>query len=414
MSNNYYIYCSNNQVYHALINNSIVAKSAMREDFKSDTLSYLSTDFLFVTKEKMPREHRYVGIPDSYYSVVLKIEDSESLITAVLVVKEENGDIRLTDRCKLNEYDSVDGCIGAFVCGEIPISYLSGICFESEEEKNSFNKSSLDLWFPKELYQTVDYDDVNKELQIDYLRKAADKIDCLLQEDDIVKIRNIVSNRNRIKAALYYAIEATNAWNIGSVRGNIDSTLMRFLDREKCLEELVCKCFQCFEDMEEVSFEKFIELSDGVLEGNEEDINTIFFSIIIKSLLRDTNVRSKLPEGFLNKIGQECIDCAEHERTNVLSSTNVVVQYLKTNMDPDEAMGLLGKYDVLRAFMVFMDQSENADFLKRATSKLNQKERRYAYIMFGVLNGMFEVERSQKSNRELEICLEEKVMEMFP
>jgi ADP-glucose pyrophosphorylase len=79
-------------------------------------------------------------------------------------------------------------------------------------------------------------------------------------------------------------------------------------------------------------------------------------------------------------------------------------------MDPDEALKQIGPHDVLRAFMMFMDQQENADFLKRASTKLSQNERRYAYIMYGLLNGMYEVDRSYKSNRALEHQIERVVM----
>lgn len=410
----YYIYCSNNQAYHALINNSIMAKSVMREDFRSDSASYFSKDYLFVTKSVLPYELRYAGIAESYYAVTLEIEDVESLIPAILVIRDDKGSINLTGERRLNDYDSVEGCVGAFVCGEIPISYLSAILFESEEQKASFKKSSTDLWFPEELHKVFSAEATDEGITIELLTCAAEKVDAVLQEEEATKIRKNVVNRNRIKAALYYAIDATTDWNMGAVRGNIDSTMMRFLDKGKCLEGLVEKCFKNILKVDGVSFDAFVNITDMVLEGEQEDINKRFFQLIIKTLLDDTIIRTKLSQETFNAIGQGCIDYSGDERSDVVVAMHTIVKYLTSNMDPDEAMRLIGKYNVLRAFMVFMDQPENADFLKRAATKLSQTERRYAYIMYGILNGMSEVERNQKSNRALELRLEEKVLDMFP
>jgi hypothetical protein len=124
-------------------------------------------------------------------------------------------------------------------------------------------------------------------------------------------------------------------------------------------------------------------------------------------------VRTKISEEVFNKIAGELVDCGKDEGQEFLVALKTVSDFLNSNMDPDAALEKIGKYDVIRAFMMFLDQQENSDFLRRAATKLSQTERRYAYIMYGALNGMSEVEREYKSNRILEYRIEEKVFEKY-
>lgn len=127
----FFIYCDNNQAYHALIQNSIVAKTIMMDDFRNDTISYLSKDYIFITKSAVSEEMRYWGVSDAYYPVTLEVEFGENTerIPVRFLTVSTDGKVVISEEKQLTDYDRTDNVIGAFVCGEIPIVYLSGIIF---------------------------------------------------------------------------------------------------------------------------------------------------------------------------------------------------------------------------------------------------------------------------------------------
>lgn len=413
----YYIYGSNNQAYHALIHNSIMAKSMMREDFRSDTAAYLSKDYIFVTKQKASEEVRIAGIAEAYYSVALEIKvgSEANHIPAYFVSKNEDGTVALSGGKHLSDYDKTDKCLGAFICGEIPITYLSGIIFDNDSQLQSFDKSSNDLWFPKELKKTWEKSTVAEDFTLEVLQEAAEKIDAVLTAEESESIKKLVVRRNRVKAAAYYGIEATGEWNVGCIRANVDAELVNYLDKNDEIIKELQHAFKKLGDKYADQYEKFLTAKDVVLDKEPStDINRQLFQHIVSGILDFAPVRTKLSEETLNKVAGKLTDLVKDEGQELLKALKTVSDFLHSNMDPDEALQSLGKYDVLRAFMMFLDQQETADFLRRAAKKLSQSERRYAYIMYGTLNGMSEVERDFKKNRNLEYRLEEEILEQYP
>lgn len=393
-----------------------MARAMMRDDFKSDTAAYLSKDYIFITKKRLPDDVRMTGIAEAYYSVVLEVEFDEeaSNVQAYLVLKNADGSVAINEVKSISEYEKMDNCIGAFICGEIPITYLSGIIFDDERLMQSFNKSSQDLWFPEDLKRVWKSDDVSDDMSVDLLKDAAAKINILMSEEESKEIEYLVVKRNRLKAAIYYAVEATEDWNFGSVRANVDIELIKYLDKNDELKKHVRNEFAKLGSKADSSFDEFLDSKDAVFEDDlENTINRQLFEHIVSYILLFVPVRTRISGDVFNKMARGLIDCAKEEGQEFLVALKTVSDFLNSNMDPDEALSKIGKYDVIRAFMMFLDQQVNSEFLKRAATKLSQNERRYAYIMYGVLNGMFEVERDYKSNRFLEYRIEEKVFEKY-
>lgn len=410
----YYIYCSNNQVYHALINNDITSKAIMPEDFKSDTVSFLSDNFIFLTKDRLKDEIRLLGISDVYYPIILEIIDKteKSSIPVRLLTLTEEGDVALSDETILSEYTNTDNCLGAFVLGEIPISYLSGIIFDTEEQRTGFKKSSLDLWFPDDLYKEWTIGDASESIiNEDLLKKASIKADELYDTDCYQRINKIIVNRIRIKAASYFAIDATAEWSAGNIKTNIDEALMRYLDGEEgILSDAVKKGLKKAKLDSEDPYVSYLDSKDVVF-GTDDDINRKIFDVIIAALLNQTDIRGSITETpAFDDIERSIIEIVEEERDEAAKALTILNKFLRsTNMDPDVALEAMGKYNVLRSFMLFCDQPKDSDFMKRSCKKLSQEEKRYTYMMYGVLNGMSQVEREQKANRALEYRLEELV-----
>lgn len=408
----YYIFCSNNQAYHSLINNSIMAKAVTKSDFQSDTAGFLTNDYIFVTKEKPTIELIAMGIPDEYYPVILEIEDTEqeSKIPARLVCADSEGRPVLREESVLSDYAITDNCVGAFVMGDIPITYVCGILFDTEEHRVSFKKSSLDLWFPEELFdiwQPLSEDSQLSVLTEDFLKDISSEVDKIISDEEVKAIERQVLNRTRKKAAAYFAVEGTENWNAGVLKTNLDASLIKFIDGAgDLLQTEMGKVLEALGKSDDLSIEDYMKRTDPVFDAEAEGINKRLFDIIVSTIMSKTEVRDKISEDTFNEIGRACIDAGD-DKGEISKAFMTLLNYLKSTMDPDKALEAMGQYDVLRSFMLFIDQQNNADFLRRAATKLSQNERRYAYIMFGILNGMSEVERSRKSNRELEYRLEE-------
>ena len=413
----YYIYCSNNQAYNVLINNSILAKSVTRQDFRENTVSFLTNDYIFITKKRLQDEVKCIGISDVYYPVALEISDDEkdSAIPARLVTIGEDGSLNISEECPLSQYSEKENCVGAYILGEIPLAYLSGIVFEDDEAKNKFKKSSLDLWFPEELYKLWDIEEIDETIKTSLLTEVSEKADALMSAEEADVYRNLILKRIRTKAAGYYAIEATEGWNIGTIRSNLDATLIKYLDGDQdCLADEFRKCITALKVSDQTLLDNVLSIKDPVLDECEDNINKLIFNGIVNSLLNETNIQTKIPEEVFSNIVKMCQDLAgDNDKGEITTALNTLTGFLKSNMDPDEALVAMGKFDVLRSFMLFFDQQSNSDFLKRSCGKLNQNEKRYAYIMFALLNGMAEIERDWKSNRLLEYRLEELVCKYY-
>lgn len=403
-----YAYCSNNQAYHALINNSIVAKALMKADLKSDTASQMSECFIFLSKDRLTEAVEIYGVPAAYYPVVLEVafDKEANEIPAVLAMVDSNGDVSLSERDTLEKAFSDEKCVGAFICGELPITYLSRIIFDSDDKKVSFKKSSLDLWFPEDLYSVWHDEPISEKLTVDKVRTLSEAVDAKLDDEKKKTVINVVNKRLRQKAASYYAVEATSDWSVNSLKTNIDSALIGILDDDNKLQNCVKAALGDMAD-------SFDEQPDVVLGLSADGIEKRLFSVITDTILTCTDVRGRVSGEQFNEIGRKCLDVAGESEPTVATALQTIKTFLGSTMDPDEALKAIGPHDVLRAFMIFLDQQENSDFLKRAASKLSQTERRYAYIMYGLLNGMYEVDRNYKSNRALEHQIEKKIMKMY-
>ena len=147
----YYIFCNNNQVYHALAHNSIMCRTFKPGDYGVVSTSFMAQNAIFVTREKVCKELLYLGASDVYYPAVLEIDDGcgEGDSTSSIPVRKVlvDGDtVSLSkDLTPLNHYKAEDGCIGAFAYGEIPLCYLSRILFLNGHDMRNFRKSSPDL-----------------------------------------------------------------------------------------------------------------------------------------------------------------------------------------------------------------------------------------------------------------------------
>ena len=320
------------------------------------------------------------------------------------IVTKTSNNIVVSDNAEpIGELYSKENAIGAFILGEIPFAFLSGICFLNERDRRNFKKSSSDLWFPEDLYK--DYNgETPSEITINEIKSATETINVPVTDSD-KKALGTVRKRDKLKAAAYYALEATEKWNYGSFISNMDGQLLAGIDDES--ESLKKEYSKVIPD----------SVSDRVFEVVDvDDINEHLFELITDALIElpyDAIIDKKMFNAMLESI---IAKLPESHSANIRLAFDKIDKYVfeKTEMDPDKALDSLNGYSVLKAFMFFLDQQRNAEFLRNFCRKLTQEERRFAYIMFGILRGMKETDRAYKSKRYLEVRLEKICMDKYP
>ena len=415
----YYIHCNTDQAYAALTNNSITSYSNTAESLRKKTLSFLTDDFIFLSHSILTLEARALETDAIYYPITLEVEiPSNSNIPAYLVSNDETYTLS-SDRVNLASAESV---AGAFVCGEIPIVYLSGIIFDSQENKERFRKPSPDLWFPEELYKISaenEHDDTTR-LTLENVVSLSAQVDALISEEEKAHVRSVVTKRLRYKAALYFAIRETNNWRMGDVRTNVDRFIMSTLDdgdETKPLSSLYANCLESkrLEDPRLPSLDAILE-NDSILLGTSDSLDYKLLEITALQFVNMPCNMTSIGREFVSKI-RDCIlstQLSEQEADEARVILAIIEEFLTSSiMNPEKALAQLGSHSTAKAIMKFIDSSDNDEFMRCGCEDLNQYEVRYAYILFGLLKGMSGVDRSMKENRALNARLTELAMKKF-
>lgn len=419
----YYIYCNNNQAYHALLHNSIVCRSLKSGDFGAATASFLSESAVFVTREKLPTAIFNLGTSDVYYPTILEICDGcdvdhcESSILGWVAYKEEGSVLLSQDSMPLNAYDSKSGYLGAFVFGEIPICYLSAILFTSNEDMKRFKKSSPDLWFPQDLFGLFETDSSESTLSSEVLAEASAKADKLLTPEMVNSIQETVLLRDRAKAAAYFMVEATDNWSFDDVKANVDGALIRFLDDKghRLQEKAERAASAISNDTATFQTDGFMDTT-AAWEDAGDAVQNILLSKIKEELCAQRNGTFVDLELF-QSIARGCKDAVPPgDRLQVgkyLTDIQNTV-FLHTELEPEMVLSNMSDMPVLCAFFLFLNQSSEMAFLRNVCEGRPQVVRRYTYMMFGWYHGMAAVDGREKSNRSLERRLTEIVVSKYP
>lgn len=421
----YYLFCNNNQAYHALAHNSIMCRAFKPGDYGVDTTSFMTENAIFVTEGKVCKELLYLGSSDVYYPTVLEIDDGcgeggdASPIPARKVFMEGDAVSLSEDMVPLNRCKADDGCMGAFIYGEIPLCYLSRILFLNDNDMRNFRKSSPDLWFPQDLFARMDGGEANCHLTKEVLAFVSSKADSYLTLEDIASIRKSVLVRDKEKAAAYYMVEGTKDWSCNGIRTNVDGALIRLLDRDDHFLEDAAKTAEYEVTNQSSAFDanSFLAKQDDALEAGEDPLQNVILAKIKELLL--TNTESSFVDQDLFRLMAQSIKTiftGKKELDGVSEGLKAINDYvyLRKEYDWDATLSKLSESSVLQALMVFLNQSRNIDFLRNVCEDIPQELRRYAYMMFGWYHGMASVDGSMKSNRQLERRLSDIVVSQFP
>jgi len=416
----YYLNSNTNQVYSALSNNAITSFASTIEKLQSKSFSFMSENFIFLTTGLVSEELRRWKTDDIFFPVALELDFSAAEnIPAILVVMEESGPILQSEMTNLK--DAPENTIGAFVCGEIPAVYLSGIVFENEENRVRFRKPSTDLWFPEKLYKVVseEMDPADPVLTSELVAEMSVAVDGMLTDTEKAEIVSIVNKRNRHKAIAYFALRETANWQMDDLKSNMDFFAIDMLDKHTGAEGALYQAFAAYlndcrtGDARVPAIEDIVEKDTLLLCPSKDNTDVLLLQKVFRwfyTFNKDTIT-----------IDRECVDTikglllADATDPAIESLFDTIKEFLtSTYMNPDKALAKLNGHPVFKALMKFLDSSDNDAFMNRGCEGLTQYERRYAYMMFAALKGMNFVEREWKSNVNLEHRLEELALSRFP
>ena len=415
----YYLNSNTDQVYSALTNNAVTSFSNTIEKLQHKTFGFMSQNFLFLTKGLVCEDMRRWKTDDVFFSVALEFDfTGTDVIPAYFVVSENEG---LTLQPTIgNLIDAPENTVAAFVCGEIPISFLTGILFENEENQVRFRKPSPDLWFPEKLYGIIDesIQAADDRITAETVSDLSAAVDALLTEEQIAEVAGVINKRNRFKAMAYFALRETQNWQMDNLKSNVDFYILDLLDNRSGKDGLLYQKYADFladkHSMDEtiVTIDEIAEKDSVLLSSKEHELDKIVLAEVIKWFVSFDQETITVDRECISTIANMVLTTAPEQNAQQLFE--VIAEFLtSTYMNPEKALAKLNGHPVFKALMKFLDSSDNDAFMNRGCEDLNQYERRYAYIMFAALKGMRFVERDWKSNTKLEHRLEEIAMSRF-
>lgn len=420
----YFVYSSKYSVYNALTNNAILSKTLTLPQYRTNSIGFLSQDFIFITTDKLNFNARSsYDNSEANYPITLEVSGLEGSGVNVILLYEKDGEYLLSDSfIDIAEYPRTEDCRGAFLLGQIPFSCVKRIIFESVEEQEEFPNGSPDFWFPEDIYsswESTEYSCLNvKSLNIEAFCSLCHEIETRLDSDCKEEMNSKVSKHLRLKAGAYYFIKGTENWTFDSGRliGNVDGSLIALLDSF---------------DPEQ----KYYHYAEERLKS----ISKVFSQISLDALKRidsafAVDIDTQSPYGLLRIISNSILECTAQDDSSFTNVFDRIIQDLKEpgnyNMFAaaditsavdaihayysaesfetplDDVLHSIEDYPVLKALLIVSICPNDFDTLDRACIKLNQEERRYALLMFGLINSMPSVDGNQKCNRLLEKHIE--------
>ena len=411
----FYVYCNANQAYEALTYNDILCSEQKRDTFRVATISFLSNNYVFLSAEKLSEADRLYGISeqDNQYPVAFEVSfDDNYEVRCHFLVNNGSGEYVLMEKAKsLSSFGDVENCIGAFVYGHIPFSFVTKVIFENEENKERFVKPGAELWFPEEIFSTwtdEPYTSMAKRtINTDSLRTASNSLDEMLDPVKQNMLRACLLKQMHAKAASYFAIEATRGWQIETVKSNVDSAIIDLLDAgtgvyRRQAEEKLDSLAEIFQFVNPCAFEQRDSALEDPLSEGHRILCAIFEEIAQNDYRLDKETIRRIKEHLEpGELGTDIFSFSD-----LASQLDAICTFANSRLGNAEEMLLATKgNDVLYALAICAKNKGKIEHVKLETVEMSQSVRRYAYIIAGLVASMADINGSVKCNRALEKCL---------
>ena len=400
----FYFYTNKNVLFDFLGRNIIAPDPIVKDIKRYRTIATASDFFLFITHKKLDRKSREQGIaePEFVYPVTLGLtEVQENDGRAVLVSKSETAlDYILAP---ISEYDA-EKHIGAYLIGEIPLSRVEKIYFDTQDDQDMFSRPSPDYWYPENKYAILP-NDFNEELVIEL---QEDKI---LETSGFSKDELIASFRSREKhrAAILNFVNGTKKWQHDKYVFNMDDSLQQLFGLK---DEDIASALPHYAEVKDKGNVEYICLV-GETEEQGTEFNQKIYNYVREALIRQPYNTQKQPELIMEILNVLCekvtAECKSPVEVNIVRQSFVEIEKMisdDSNKGPEEIMAAIPEpIDVLKALLLVVKNPNRYEVFLEALDvyHVDLLTKRRAAVLWGMLNGLYGMpgEDFNKDNQSL-------------
>lgn len=386
----FYFYTNKNILFDFLGRNIIAPDPIVKDIKRYRTIATSSDYFLFITHKKLNRKSREQGIaePEFVYPVTLELSEAQDTDGQAILVSSGEGGFEYSFE-KLSGYDP-EKHIGAYLIGEVPLSRVEKIYFDTKDDQDMFSRPSPDYWYPTNKYALLP-EGFSEELTIEPDEQKLIGV-CGYTPDEII---NAYRRREKKRAAILNFINGTSAWKHDRYLFNIDDRLQRLLGLN---DQDISTYLPHYVEVKEKDNVEYISL---VGEGQEQSKS---FNQKVFDLIRDeftiqpynNQKQVELITDILNslceKITAECQSTAE---ATIVRQSIVEIEKLisdASNKGPEEIMSSIPEpIDILKALLFVAKNPNRYELFMEALNAYHADllTKRRAAVLWGTLNGLY-------------------------
>ncbi len=408
----FYFYTNKNIMFDFLGRNIIAPDLIVKDVKRYRTIATASDYFLFVTHKKLDRKSREHGIaePEFVYPVTLELsETQENDGQAILVSKGDAGPEYAL--AKLCDYDA-EKHIGAYLIGEIPLSRVERIYFDTQDDQDMFSRPSPDYWYPVNKYALLP-EGFSDELSVELDEQKILDASGLTAEDIIRGFRN----REKQRAAILNFINGTSKWQHDRYVFNIDSSMQQLLGLK---DEDITSVLSHYTEVRDKDNVEYICLVNETSEQSAEFNQTIYNHIrdVLVEQPYNNQKQTELITDILNTLCERITaECKSPAESNIVRQSIVEIEKMivdSSNKGPEEIIaGIPEVIDVLKALLFVAKNPNRYELFLEALDAYHADliTKRRAAVLWGYLNGLYGMpgEDFNKDNQSLWQFIEETV-----
>ena len=386
----FYFYTNKNIMFDFLGRNIIAPDPIVKDIKRYRTIATASDYFLFVTHKKLDRKSREQGIaePEFVYPVTLELtQTQEKDGQAVLVTKCESGlEYQLAS---LSEYDA-EKHIGAYLIGEIPLSRVDKIYFDTQDDQDMFSRPSPDYWYPTNKYALLPGDFLEEliiELEEDKIIETSG-----LKKEDIIPV---VRSREKKRAALLNFVDGTKKWQHDRYVFNIDGSLQQLLGLKN---EDISAVLPHYAEVKDKGNTEYVCLAGESAEPSTE-FNQTIYNFVWEALIDQPYNTQKQPELITEILNSLCekitTECKSPAEANIIRLAIVEIEKMisdASNKGPEEIMASIPEpINVLKALLFVAKNPNRYELFLEALDAYHADllTKRRAAVLWGALNGLY-------------------------
>lgn len=400
----FYFYTNKNIMFDFLGRNIIAPDPIVRDIKRYRTISTASDCFLFITHKKLSRKSREQGIAEPEFVYPITLELSESLKNdgpAVLISKDQTG-FRYTLE-SLSEYDA-EKHIGAYLFGEIPLSRIEKIYFDTQDDQDMFSRPSPDYWYPTDKYALLP-DGFCEELTLTLEENKIIAVSGLSKDELLSGMRR----REKQRAAILNFINHTRNWQHDMYLFNADERLLQLVGLKD--SDVVPFMPHYAEVKNKDNVEDICLVNEASMKSTA--FNQKIYDYTYNAFVRQPYNTQKQPDQIIRILeslcGQILAECKSPMEVNIIKRTFGDIEKLvsdDSDKGPEEIVSVIPEpISVLKALLFVVKNPNRYELFLESLNAYHVDliTKRRAAVLWGALNGLYGMPgfNYNKDNQEL-------------